>query len=155
MAALPPQGGGGPGCAGTGRGSEQGGPPPSSAPSMIPASGTRTYMIPPWPTLSVTESSTTPIPSRSRASPCASARAFRNNFTHGGPLHHARGRHAPFPRNGCTIPAVAMHHHLRSSCTFGAAYAAAMHHFRSTGVGPAVRVSVLRGHGVGLPTVMV
>ena len=33
------------------------------------------------------------------------------------------GRHAPFRRNGCTIPAVMMHHHLRSSCTFGAAYA--------------------------------
>ena len=33
------------------------------------------------------------------------------------------GRHAPFLWNGCTIPEVTMHHHLRSSCTFGAAYA--------------------------------
>ena len=39
-------------------------------------------------------------------------------------MYHACGRHAPFLRNGCTIPAVAMHHHLRSSFTFGAAYAA-------------------------------
>ena len=73
---------------------------------------------PPWPTPSVTGSSTTPIPSRSRASPCASARASLSNPPHGGPGHHARGRHAPFPRKQCTIPAVVMHHHLRSSCTF-------------------------------------
>ena len=44
-----------------------------------------------------------PIPSKSWVSPCASVRAFRNNSPHGGPLHHTRGRHAPFRRNGCTI----------------------------------------------------
>src|SRR5699024_6582100 len=63
------------------------------------------------------------IPSRSRANPCESARVSPSDSPHGGPVHHASGRHAPFRRNGCTIPAVAMHHHPRSSCTFGAAYA--------------------------------
>lgn len=65
-----------------------------------------------------------PIPSRSRASPCESARASPSDLPHGGLVHHAPGRHAPSLRKECTIPAVAMHHHPRSSCTLGAAYAA-------------------------------
>ena len=107
MAALYPQGGRATGFIGTGRGPEQGGLPPSSVLSMTPASGTRTCTIQPWPMPSVTGLSTTPIPSRLRANPCASARASPSDSPHGGQLHHARGRHAPFPRNGCTIPAVA------------------------------------------------
>ena len=70
-------------------------PPPSSVPSMIPVSGTRTCTTPPWPTPSVTESSTTPIPSKLRASPCESARASSSNSLHGSLVHHAPGRHAP------------------------------------------------------------
>ena len=93
-------------------------PPPFSAPSMTPANGTRICTTPPWPMPSATGSSTMPIPSKSRESPCASARASPSNPLHGGPVHHASGRHAPFLRNVCTIPAVVMHHHLRSSCTF-------------------------------------
>ena len=42
-------------------------------------------------------------PSRSRVSPCASARASLSNPTHGGPVHHACGRHAPFLRKKCTV----------------------------------------------------
>ena len=94
-----------------------------SVPSMTPASGMKTCTTRPWLMPSVTESSTMPIPSRSRASPCESARASPSDLPHGGLVHHAPGRHAPSLRKECTIPAVAMHHHPRSSCTFGAAYA--------------------------------
>ena len=58
---------------------------------------------PPWPTPSVTGSSTTPIPSRSRASPCASARASLSN-----PPAWRSG--APCLRPPCTISAEAVHH---------------------------------------------
>src|SRR5699024_1519277 len=98
-------------------------PPPFSVPSMTPASGMKTCTTRPWLMPSVTESSTMPIPSRSRASPCESARASPSDLPHGGLVHDAPGRHAPSLRKECTIPAVAMHHHPRSSCTFGAAYA--------------------------------
>ena len=47
--------------------------------------------------------SITPIPSRSRANPCESARVSPSDSPHGGPVHHASGRHAPFLRNGCTL----------------------------------------------------
>lgn len=70
-------------------------PPPSSVLNMTPANGTRTCMTPPWLMQSVTGLSTTPIPSRSRVNPCASARAFPSNPPHGGPVYHAPGHHAP------------------------------------------------------------
>ena len=35
--------------------------------------------------------------------PCESVRVSQSNFPHGGPVHHARGRHAPFRRNRCTM----------------------------------------------------
>ena len=46
--------------------------------------------------------------------------SLRNSF-----LHTKAMRPMPplWKRKECTIPAVAMHHHPRSSCTFGAAYA--------------------------------
>ena len=69
-----------------------------------------------------------PIPSKSRESPCASARASLSN-----PPAWRPG--APRPRPPCTISAEWVH--------LGA------------GVGAAVGVSVLRGQGVGLPTVKV
>ena len=40
------------------------------------------------------------------ANPCESVRASPSNFPHGGPVHHALGRHAPSPRNGCTMALV-------------------------------------------------
>ena len=98
-------------------------PPLSSAPSMTPVSGMRTCTIPPWPMPSVIGSSTTHTQSKLRASPCASARPSPSKLRHGGSVHHASGRHAPFHRNGCTIRAEPVHHLLRSYCTLGAVYA--------------------------------
>lgn len=77
---------------------------------MIPVSGTRTCTTPPWPTPSVTESSTTPIPSKLRASPCESARASPSNSrmavwctTLPAAMHHLCGSTAPCKRWRCTI----------------------------------------------------
>ena len=102
-------------------------PPLSSAPSMTPVSGMRTCTIPPWPMPSVIGSSTTHTQSKLRASPCASARPSPSKLRHGGSVHHASGRHAPFHRNGCTIRAEPVHHLLRSYCTLGAVYALLCH----------------------------
>ena len=103
---------------------------------------------------SVTGSSTTPIPSRLRAIH-AQAQGIPEYSPHGGPA-------PPRPRPPCTISAEAVHHSgggdAPSSAVklyFLGGVCSCHAPFRSTGVGPAVRVSVLRGHGVGLPTVMV
>lgn len=73
VAAVPAEGGRSPGCTGAGGSSEQGGRPPSSAPSMTPVSGMKICMIQLWRTRFATGSSTTRTRFRSRASQCASA----------------------------------------------------------------------------------